>query len=141
MNIEKFKKNKKYIVINLLLFAFLYFSVSFNKEYIRPIYGNLPFWGIITGSYSNFMAAYIISLLAIPSIFSRNLNKKQSRLVFYAVSVLVCLILMYEEISPFYGVSKVYDIYDIIASGLGSLFAIFTFEIIIKKKENADEQN
>ena len=135
MDSIRLKKKKKYLIINVLLFAFLYFSVSFNKEYIRPIYADKAFWGILTGSYSNFMAAYVISLFAIPAIFARNLNKKKSRLVFYTVSVLVFLILMYEEISPFTGASKVYDSYDILASALGSLFAIFTYEIIFKKKK------
>jgi len=129
------RSKKKYLVINLLLFAFLYFSVSFNKEYIRPIYADKAFWGILTGSYSNFMAAYVISLCAIPAIFARNLMK-QSRMVFYTVSGFIFLLLMFEEISPFAGVSKVCDIYDILASALGSLFAIFTFEIIFKKRKH-----
>jgi len=137
MNTERFKKNKRYLIINLLLFAFLYFSVSFNKEYIRPIYADKAFWGILTGSYSNFMAAYIVSLFAVAPIFSRNLNKQKSRLVFYGIAVLVFLLLTLEEFSPFAGASKVYDVYDIIASALGSLFAIFTFEIIIRVKKHS----
>ena len=54
-------KNKgKYIAINLILFALLYFLVSLNKEYIRPLFENKPFLGIVTGSFPNFIAAYII---------------------------------------------------------------------------------
>ena len=125
---------RKYIAINLILFAFLYLSVSFNKEYIRPIYGSTPFWGIITGSYSNFMAAYIISLFPLAAIFAKGINLKKARLIFYSVAILVFVILTFEELKPFVGASEVYDIYDIIANGLGSLFAILTFEIFFSKK-------
>ena len=125
---------RKYIAINFILFAFLYLSVSFNKEYIRPIYGSAPFWGIITGSYSNFMAAYIISLFPLAAIFAKGINLKKSRLIMYSVAILVFVILTIEEFKPFVDASKVYDVYDIIANGLGSLFAILTFEIFIGKK-------
>jgi len=130
---------RKYIAINLILFAFLYFSVSFNKEYIRPIYGSTPFWGIITGSYSNFMAAYIISLFPLAAIFAKGINLKKARLIFYSVAILVFVILSFEELKPFVGASEVYDIYDIIANVLGSLFAILTFEIFFSKKLRSKE--
>ncbi|MBI9071203.1 MAG: hypothetical protein JEY94_06375 [Melioribacteraceae bacterium] len=58
---SKVLKNRKYLAINLILFAILYFSVTFNKEFIRPVYGNSLIIGIITGSFSKFMAACIIS--------------------------------------------------------------------------------
>ncbi len=125
---------RKYMAINLILFAFLYLSVSFNKEYIRPIYGSTPFWGIITGSYSNFMAAYIISLFPLAAIFAKGINLKKARLIFYSVAILVFVILSFEELNPFVGASEVYDIYDIIANVLGSMFAIFTFEIFFSRK-------
>ncbi len=130
---------RKYIAINLILFAFLYFSVSFNKEYIRPVYGGMPFWGIISGSFSNFMAAYIISLFPIAAFFAKGINLRKSRLVFYSIAILVFFILSIEEFKPFAGASEVYDIYDIIANGLGSLFAIFTFEIFFSRKLKSKE--
>jgi len=46
---------------------------------------------------------------------------------------MVFIILTVAEIQPRFDISKVYDIYDIIASGLGSLFAILTFELVIRK--------
>ena len=49
------------------------------------------------------------------------------------IAILVFIILTIEEIKPFVSASKVYDLYDIIASGLGSFFAALTFEIFIKK--------
>ena len=137
MDFQNFNNKKKYIVINLLLFAFLYLSVTFNKENIRPYYGNDAFWGILTGSYSNFAAAYIISLFPIAAIFAKKISKKKSRLFFYGFAILVFLILTFEEINPFFGASKIYDMYDIIASGLGSFTAIITFEIILRRKNNS----
>jgi VanZ family protein len=126
-------KNRKYLAINLILFAILYFSVSFNKEFIRPIYGHSPIIGIITGSFSNFMAAYIISLFSVAMILAKKIEIKKAKLIFYVISILVFIILTIEELKPFVSASKTYDIYDILASGLGSFLAILTFEVFIKK--------
>ncbi len=126
-------KNRKYLAINLILFAILYFSVSFNKEFIRPVYGQSPIIGILTGSFSNFMAAYIISLFPIAPIIAKNIKIKKARLIIYVVSILVFIILTIEELKPMWGASTQYDLFDILASGLGSLLAILTFEIFIGK--------
>ncbi len=124
---------KRYIAINLILFAILYLLITFNKEFIRPVYGDAPILGIITGSFSNFLAAFIISLFSIASILSRKMQIKKSRYIFYSTAILVFIILTIEEIKPFVDASKTYDIYDIIASGMGIIMAIFTFELFIKK--------
>lgn len=137
MEQKKIFKNKKYVAFNLILFAVLYLTVTYNKEIIRPIYGNTPIIGIITGSFSNFIAAYIISLFSMAAILSRKLNIKKGRIVFYSVSIIVFILLMVEEFYPYVGASKTYDIYDIIMSGLGSFIAIVTFEIIIKMQNKA----
>ena len=126
-------KNRKYLAINLILFVILYFSISFNKEFIRPIYGHSPIIGIITGSFSNFMAAYIISLFSVAAILAKKIEIKKAKLIFYVISILVFIILTIEELKPFVSASKTYDIYDILASGLGSFLAILTFEVFIKK--------
>ncbi len=130
MKQNKFLKNKKYIAVNLILFAVLYVLVSFNKEYSRPVFGNLPILGILTGSFSNFIAAYILSLFVVAPILSKRIRIVNARKIFYAVALSVFIILTIEEFSSFFGASKTFDIYDIIASGLGSLFAIVTFEIL-----------
>ena len=138
-------KNRKYLAINLILFAILYFSVSFNKEYIRPVYGHSPVIGIITGSFSNFMAAYIVSLFSVAAILAKKIEIRKAKLIFYVTSILVFIILTIEEIKPFVSASKTYDIYDILASGLGSFLAILTFEVfikkIIKKRNKRSERN
>lgn len=133
MEQNKIFKNKRYIAINLILFAILYFSVTFNKEFIRPVYGQSPIIGILTGSFSNFMAAYIISLFPIAPIIAKNIKIKKARLIIYVVSILVFIILTIEELKPMWGASTQYDLFDILASGLGSLLAILTFEIFIGK--------
>jgi len=138
MELNKIIKNKRYIAINLILFAILYFSVAFNKEFIRPVYGQSPIIGIITGSFSNFMAAYIISLFPISPIFAKSVVIKKARIIIYMTSIIVFLILTIEELKPMWGASTQYDLFDILANGLGSLFAILTFEIIIiwRKRKN-----
>ena len=138
-------KNRKYLAINLILFVILYFSVSFNKEFIRPVYGHSPIIGIITGSFSNFIAAYIISLFSVAAILAKKIEIKKAKLIFYVISILVFIILTIEELKPFVSASKTYDIYDILASGLGSFLAILTFEVfikkIIKKRNKRSERN
>lgn len=131
MEMLKILQNRKYLAINLILLAILYLSVTFNKEFIRPAYGNSPIIGIISGSFSNFMAAYIISLFPVSPIINKNINIKKGRIIVYAISILVFLILTVEEIHPMLGASTQYDLFDILASAVGSLFAILTFEIII----------
>ena len=133
MEQSKIFRNKRYIAINLILFALLYLSVTFNKEIIRPLYGQTPIIGILTGSFSNFMAAYIISLFPIAPIIAKNIKIKKARLIIYVVSILVFIILTIEELKPMWGASTQYDLFDILASGLGSLLAILTFEIFIGK--------
>ncbi len=123
-------KKRKYLAVNLILFAVLYLSVTFNKEFIRPVYGYSPIIGIITGSFSNFMAAYIISLFPIAPILVKNIDLKKARLIIYSVSILVFLILTIEELNPMWGASTQYDLFDILASGIGSILAILTFELL-----------
>lgn len=130
-NILKMKKKIKQIAIPLILFAVLYFSVSFNKEYIRPFYGDIPFWGILTGSFSNFMAAFIISIIPFTPIILKKFSVKKSRLIVYISAISVFLILTLEEFTPIVDASITFDIYDIIASGIGSIIAILIFEIFI----------
>jgi hypothetical protein len=135
MNIKGFKANKmKFIAVNLALFAFLYLSVSFNKEYIRPVYGSIPFWGIITGSFLNFMAAFIMSMFSVAPILANRLSIRKARLIFYTIAILVFIVLTFEEINPFVDASETYDPFDIIASGLGSVIAVLSFEIFFRKK-------
>ena len=134
MEPNNFIKNKgKYIAINLILFALLCFSVSMNKEYIRPLFENKPILGIVTGSLPNFIAAYLISLFPIAFILAKELNVKKSRFLLYTIAIIVFIILTIEEIKPFFNASVVYDIYDIMANGLGSIFAILTFELFVRR--------
>jgi len=136
MEQSKLFRNRKFIAINLILFAVLYLSVTFNKEFIRPIYGQSPIIGILTGSFSNFMAAYIISLFPIAPILAKKIEIKKARIIFYSVSILVFFILSIEEVSPMLGASTQYDLFDILASGIGSILAILTFELInIRQKK------
>ena len=131
------KEKLRYLGINLILFAILYLSVTFNKEYIRPVYGSAQFLGVLTGSFSNFMAAFIISLFPLAPLLGKKTEINKGRKIFYSIAFLVFLLLTLEEIMPFTGANKVYDVYDIIASGIGALLAIIIFEIIIRKKRKA----
>lgn len=126
---------KKTIIINIFLFALLFGLISLNKEIIRPLYSHSPLIKILTGSFPNFIAAYIISLLPVTPIISKKIKIKKARIIVYTISTLVFLILTAEELHPMWGVSKVCDYYDIIASGLGAILAILTYELILLKRK------
>ena len=141
MEQSKLFRNRKFIAINLILFAVLYLSVTFNKEFIRPIYGQSPIIGILTGSFSNFMAAYIISLFPIAPILAKKIEIKKARIFIYSISILVFFILTIEEVSTMWGASTQYDLFDILASGIGSILAILTFELIPIRQKKTDKND
>ncbi|GAI85407.1 unnamed protein product [marine sediment metagenome] len=127
------KSKQRIIVINLLLFALLFGLVSLNKEFLRPLYSNTPIIKVLIGSFPNFIAAYIISLAFVNVVVIR--EPKYGRLIVYLSSLLVFVILTIEEFKPMWGASTHYDSFDIFASGLGSLLAILTFELVVLKRK------
>ena len=58
-------------------------------------------------------------------------------MIVYAIATLVFLILTVEEIHPMWGASTQYDLFDILASAVGSVFEILTFELIIHWSKTA----
>jgi len=122
------KNMLKIIGINLVLLALLYGLVSFNKGILRPEFSHIAFISILTGSFPNFIAAFIISLAFVNAVLIR--KPQNSRLIVYVSSVLVFTILTIEEINPMWGASTYYDPFDILASGVGSILAIITYELI-----------
>ena len=129
----KLKGKKRILVINAILFAILFLSISFNKEILRPLYRHIPFVGVLTGCFPNFIAAFIISLCLVNAVLIR--KPKRDRLIVYLSSIIIFLIMAVEEIMPLWGVSKHYDLFDIIASGIGSFLAIIIFELIVSKRK------
>jgi hypothetical protein len=127
------KSIQRIIVFNLLLFALLFGLVSLNKEFLRPLYSNIPIIKFLTGSFPNFIAAYIISLTFVNVVVIREL--KYGRLIVCLSSLLIFVILTIEEFQPMWGASAHYDSFDIFASGLGSLLAILTFELVVLKRK------
>jgi hypothetical protein len=128
------KGKVRIIAINMFLFGLLFGLVSFNKEILRPIFSHLTFVRILTGSFPNFIAAYIISLAFVNAVVTRKL--KYGRHIVYISSLLVFVIFTIEELKPMWGASTHYDSFDILASGLGSLLSIMTFELIVLKQNN-----
>ncbi len=131
------KSKKKVIIINAFLVAALFGLVSLNKEFLRPVFNNSNVLKVLTGCFPNFIAAFIISLASVTAVLVRKLNR--GRLIVYLSSIAVFIILMMEELTPMWGASTHYDSFDIIASGVGSLLAIVTFELLtlISKKEES----
>ena len=126
MNINN---KKKVIAINAILFAALFGLVSLNKEILRPALNNPSLLKILTGCFPNFIAAYFISLAFVSAVLIRKF--KYGRLIVYSSSIAVFVILTIEELKPMWGASTYYDIFDIIASRVGSILNIFTYELLI----------
>ena len=124
------KNKKKIIAINAILFAALFGLISLNKEFLRPTLNNSELLKILTGCFPNFIAAYIISIAAVTAVVIRKI--KHGRLIIYTSSIVVSAILILEELKPMWGASEHYDKYDIIASVVGSILAIMTFELLNK---------
>lgn len=122
------KTGIRVIVLNLLLFAALFGLVTLNKALLKPNLLHIPAANVLTGCFPNFIAAYLISLAFVNGILVR--KPKRGRLIVYASSFVVFTILAIEELKPMWGASAYYDPFDILASGLGSLLAVSTFEII-----------
>ena len=123
------KNIKKAIAVNAILFAILFGLISLNKEFLRPTLINTESQKLFTGCFPNFIAAYIISLLSVSAVLIRKI--KHGRLIVYVSALIIFIILMIEEIKPMWGASEFYDPYDIIASEVGSLFTILTYELLV----------
>ncbi len=130
----KIQGKKRILTFNAVLFAILFLSITFNKETLRPLTGHTAFIGTITGCFPNFMAAFIISLCLVNGIVTK--KPKHDRLIVYLSSIIIFLILAVEELMPMWGASTHYDLFDIVASGIGSLLAIIIFELIVLKRKN-----
>lgn len=133
------QKRRTCVAVNAILLAFLFLSVSFNKENLRPAFAGIPILNVLAGSYSNFMAAYVISLFSACPILTKKFNGTKGTQVVVATAIGVFIILTIEEGASIIGVSKVRDGYDVIASAFGSSCAILTFLFlrrIISRGEN-----
>ncbi len=124
----KQQKIRRILGINAFLFALLFGLISLNKEILRPAFAHIPYTSIFTGSFPNFIAAYIISLAFVNAVLQR--KPQHGRLIVYLISALIFIVLTVEEIIPLWGASTHYDIFDVVASGLGSLLAIITFRLL-----------
>jgi len=114
--------------INTVLLSALFGLVYLNKKFIRPRFEYEPVAGVLTGCFPNFLAAFIISLFIVTPVLIRKLES--GRLFVYAGSCFVFIILTVEEFKPMWGASETYDPWDVMASGVGSLFAIGVFELL-----------
>jgi len=130
INKDKFR----IIGINILLFALLFGLVTLNKEYFRPYLSNSILSKIITGSFPNFIATYIISLLVVNPVLTT--KPRFGRMIVYISTFMISTIFTIEEFTSIVGASEHYDIYDIIASVLGSILTILTYESINHRQKN-----
>ncbi|MFC2080384.1 hypothetical protein ACFLRQ_02805 [Bacteroidota bacterium] len=128
----KMNNKQKVIVNNVIIFAALFGLVTLNKAILRPALNHSSLLKVLTGCFPNFIAAYLISLASVSAVLLREF--KYGRILVYLFSIVVCAILMLEELKPMWGASTYYDTFDIIASGVGSALAIVTYELLLLRK-------
>ena len=129
------KKKLRVILTNILLFGVLFGLVSLNKEILRPSLRNVSIVKPVLGSFPNFIAAYIMSLFFVNGALT--MAPRRSRLLVFLGSLFVFTVLTIEELRPMLGASTQYDVLDIVASGIGSLLAIFTYELAVVRRKRA----
>jgi glycopeptide antibiotics resistance protein len=131
-----FKVQRKILSYNLLLLGLLFGLVTLNKEWIRPHFDQNKMVTLFAGSFPNFIAAFLISMAPIIAVIVR--KPKHSQLIILISTAVVFIILTFEEIYPLWGASTYYDLYDIIANGLGSVLAFLCFKILYNNKKTEE---
>jgi len=130
------------IRINLTLFLLLVGLIYINKTVFRPTFNENYLAQILTGSFPNFIAAFLISLCAVNPVLIR--RPKLGRLIVYLGSLGTMTVLILDELESI-GASRQYDIYDVAGSVLGALLAVLTFEYLNcsqnRKKEIKSDEN
>jgi len=124
--------------IHLLINVALVLLFFINKMYLRPNYSSIAFFSPILGSLPNLIGAFLFSLLPMNKALKLNLHKGRRFIV--TSSVLVLVILTYEEFSPYFTASKTFDYIDIVASGIGSSLAIVYYYILSNKIHKVDSR-
>jgi len=117
----------KIMGINLTLALLLFGLILINKNVFRPTFNNTHFAQILTGSFPNFIAAFLISLCVANSVLIK--KPRLGRLIVYSISLCIMSILILDEVKSIVA-SKQYDIYDITGSVIGSILAILTYEFL-----------
>ncbi len=117
----------------MILFGVLFGLVTANKRFIRPHVDPGSFLAVLSGSFPNFIAAYIISMFFVNGAVT--MRFRYSRMLVYTSSICVFTMLTVEELMPMWGASTCCDAYDIISSGFGALLSICTYEIIRAKQQ------
>ena len=126
------RKKLRVILTNIFLFGLLFGLVSLNKEILRPSLSDIPIVKPMLGCFPNFIAAYIIGLFFVNGALT--IKPMHSRLLVSLGSLSVFAVLTAEELRPMWGASTHYDVLDIVASGVGALLAVFTYEVAVVRR-------
>jgi len=127
------REKLRIIGINLLLGISIYGLVMLNKMVIRPASGFSVIAQVISGSFPNFISAYLLGLLIVNPVIIR--KPKHGRLMVYVSSIIISSILILEELFSIWGASKQCDIYDMLAGIIGSVSAVLTYEYIAYRQK------
>lgn len=127
-------KENKILIFSTILILLL---AILNKEYLRPNFRHIKYLHILIGSFSNFAGAFLFVNFfngLIPKIYWKK------ELIYFTTSLTFILLTM-EEFYPFLAGSKTFDVYDIIASGMGVVFAFYMWKYNQSKKLERKNHN
>jgi len=136
----KLKGNTGVVLAISFIAAVLFELIALNKEYIKPAISDPGFLKILSDCFPSFIAAYLISLMAVSAVLIK--KPKNGRRIVYIVSLWIFAMLIIDELNRGWGASTHFDKFDIVASGVGSLLAVVTYEIALriqKKKKHHPE--
>ena len=136
----KIRGNTGVIIAVSVIATVLFELIALNKEYIRPSISDPGFLLTLSGCFPSFITAYLISLVAVSAVLIK--KPKQGRRIVYIVSLWIFAMLIIDEFNTGWGASTHFDKFDIVASGVGSLLAVVTYEIALriqkKKSQNPE---
>ena len=100
---KKLKKKKilKLFGINILLYSLLFGLVTLNKQVFRPAFNHSQLGSILTGSFPNFIAAYLINLCIVNGVWIR--KPKFGRPIVYGLALIITAVLVHEEFKSIWG--------------------------------------
>ena len=131
------KKNFiKILGINLTLGLLLFGLVYINKTVFRPTFNETQLAQVLTGSFPNFIAAFLISLCVVNPVLMR--KPRSGRLIVWLGSLCIMAVLILDEFKSI-AASTQYDTYDLVGSIIGSILAVLTYEYLHNRLKGKEE--
>lgn len=126
----KLKGNTGVFLAITIILTILFESIVLNKEYIRPAVSDSGILKILSACFPSFITAYLMSMIAVSIALIKKLEN--GRRIVYIASLWMFAMLTIDEIFTGWGASTYFDKFDIVASAVGSLLAVLSYEVALR---------